>query len=75
MVSAEVNVNRQPKNLLITVWQQSDVNMTRGMDFTPRGNVFARFTHLQHVPFSYKIQVKNDCLWILNTTQLAVFSR
>lgn len=25
-----------------THWQQSDIDLSRGMDFTPRGNVFAR---------------------------------
>uniref|UniRef100_A0A1B6MSZ9 Tyrosinase copper-binding domain-containing protein n=1 Tax=Graphocephala atropunctata TaxID=36148 RepID=A0A1B6MSZ9_9HEMI len=60
MRSAEINVQGQPKNLLLTLWQQSDVDLSRGLDFTPRGNVFARFTHLQHVPFSYKIQVQNS---------------
>ncbi|CAD6996671.1 unnamed protein product [Ceratitis capitata] len=42
-------------NVLQTYWQQSDVDLSRGMDFVPRGNVFARFTHLQHVPFTYTI--------------------
>lgn len=27
---------------LQTFWQQSDVDLSRGMDFVPRGNVFAR---------------------------------
>lgn len=30
------------------------------MDFVPRGNVFARFTHLQHTPFTYNINVTNN---------------
>ncbi|XP_017466630.1 PREDICTED: phenoloxidase 2-like [Rhagoletis zephyria] len=47
-------------NVLQTFWQQSDVDLSRGMDFTPRGNVFARFTHLQHIPFTYTINVRND---------------
>lgn len=34
--------------------------MSRGLDFTPRGPVFARFTHLQHAPFSYNITVENS---------------
>lgn len=42
-----------------TFWQQSDVNMTNGLDFSPRGNVFVRFTHLQHSPFTYTILVNN----------------
>ncbi|XP_075170477.1 phenoloxidase 2-like [Haematobia irritans] len=47
-------------NILSTFWQQSDVDLSRGMDFVPRGNVFARFTHLQHTPFTYTINVNND---------------
>lgn len=43
-----------------TFWQQSDVDFSRGMDFVPRGSVFARFTHLQHTPFTYRIQVNNS---------------
>nr|8JI8_A Chain A, TK receptor [Aedes aegypti]8JI8_B Chain B, TK receptor [Aedes aegypti]8JI8_C Chain C, TK receptor [Aedes aegypti]8JI8_D Chain D, TK receptor [Aedes aegypti] len=48
-----------PVNTLHTYWQQSDVDLSRGMDFVPRGNVFARFTHLQHAPFQYVIQIDN----------------
>ncbi|XP_055374475.1 phenoloxidase 2-like [Condylostylus longicornis] len=46
-------------NILTTFWQQSDINLSRGMDFVPRGNVFARFTHLQHDPFTYNININN----------------
>ncbi|KAJ8926016.1 hypothetical protein NQ315_009871 [Exocentrus adspersus] len=48
------------KNNLQTLWQQSDVDLSRGLDFQPRGAVFVRFTHLQHVPFSYNIVVNNS---------------
>uniref|UniRef100_A0A1A9WJ60 K Homology domain-containing protein n=1 Tax=Glossina brevipalpis TaxID=37001 RepID=A0A1A9WJ60_9MUSC len=41
-------------------WQQLDLNLSRSMDFVPRGNVFIRFTHLQHTPFAYTINVKNN---------------
>ncbi|KAK5638832.1 hypothetical protein RI129_013127 [Pyrocoelia pectoralis] len=47
------------ENVLSTFWQQSDLNLTRGMDFQPRGPVFIRFTHLQHQPFTYYITVNN----------------
>uniref|UniRef100_A0A034WUF4 Phenoloxidase subunit A3 n=1 Tax=Bactrocera dorsalis TaxID=27457 RepID=A0A034WUF4_BACDO len=30
------------------------------MDFAPRGNIFARFKHLQHAPFTYTIKVVNE---------------
>lgn len=46
-------------NKLTTFWQQSDVDLSRGMDFQPRGSVFVRFTHLNHQPFSYQITVDN----------------
>lgn len=29
------------------------------LDFLPRGDVFARFTHLQHVPFNISMSVNN----------------
>lgn len=47
-------------NIINTHWQQSDLNLAKGMDFIPRGDVFARFTHLQHVPYTISIQVNND---------------
>ncbi|XP_065076334.1 phenoloxidase 2 [Ochlerotatus camptorhynchus] len=48
-----------PTNTMHTYWQQSDVDLSRGMDFVPRGNVFARFTHLQHAPYMYIIEIEN----------------
>lgn len=54
--------NAKPPNLLQTHWTNSDVNMSRGLDFAPKGNVYARIKHLQHVPFSYKIRVENSSL-------------
>lgn len=48
------------KNKLFTFWQQSDVNLSRGLDFSPRGDVFARITHLQHAPFTIKVTVNNS---------------
>jgi len=56
----QVDTNGGRPNNLTTFWQQSDVDMSRGFDFLPRGNVFARFTHLQHLPFTYTISVNND---------------
>nr|BAN20821.1 prophenoloxidase [Riptortus pedestris] len=56
----EVVTEGSPKNQLNTFWQQSDINLSRGLDFSPRGAVFARFTHLQHRPFTYRITVENS---------------
>ncbi|XP_066260110.1 phenoloxidase 1 [Euwallacea similis] len=58
--SIEVDVAGGRRNILQTFWQQSDVDLSRGMDFQPRGSVFVRFTHLQHRPFTYKIGVQSN---------------
>lgn len=57
-----MNVRRTvaPPNLLQTHWVNTDVNISRGLDFAPKGNVFARIKHLQHTPFVYKIRVENS---------------
>ncbi|KAF5284943.1 hypothetical protein FQA39_LY16898 [Lamprigera yunnana] len=57
--SVTVESKGSPNNVFNTFWQQSDVDLSRGMDFQPRGSVFVRFTHLQHQPFTYKIIVNN----------------
>ncbi|KAL4705469.1 hypothetical protein ACJJTC_001017 [Scirpophaga incertulas] len=46
-------------NTWTTQWEQSTVELSRGLDFTPRGSVLARFTHLQHDEFTYTIEVNN----------------
>ncbi|XP_016984437.1 phenoloxidase 3-like [Drosophila rhopaloa] len=51
--------SRGQKNRLTTYFKESDLDLSRGMDFQPRGNVYARFTHLQHHPFQYNIVVNN----------------
>ncbi|XP_050307530.1 phenoloxidase 1-like [Anthonomus grandis grandis] len=56
----QVDVEGGQPNVLQTFWQQSDVDLSRGMDFQPRGSVFVRFTHLQHRGFQYKIQVNSN---------------
>ncbi|CAG9771864.1 unnamed protein product [Ceutorhynchus assimilis] len=58
--SVDVDVQGGQQNVLQTFWQQSDVDLSRGMDFQPRGSVFVRFTHLQHRAFTYKINVQSN---------------
>jgi hypothetical protein len=53
------------RKLILIIWKQIfkelfQVNLAKGMDFIPRGDVFARFTHLQHVPYTMNIQVNNE---------------
>ncbi|CAK1590051.1 unnamed protein product [Parnassius mnemosyne] len=47
------------RNTFATQWEQSTLELGRGLDFTPRGSVLARFTHLQHDEFDYVIEVEN----------------
>ncbi|XP_058983168.1 phenoloxidase 2 [Musca domestica] len=49
-----------PANHLLTYLERSDVNLAAGLDFGPRGNIYATFTHLQHAPFKYVIDVTNN---------------
>ncbi|XP_068623413.1 phenoloxidase subunit 1-like [Battus philenor] len=46
-------------NVIGTWWEQSTLELSRGIDFTPRGSILARFTHLQHDEFNYVIEVNN----------------
>ncbi|XP_075983485.1 prophenoloxidase 2 [Anticarsia gemmatalis] len=50
---------RAGNNVLSTRWELSAVDLSRGLDFSPRGSVQARFTHLQHDEFNYVIEVNN----------------
>nr|XP_029734409.1 phenoloxidase 2-like [Aedes albopictus] len=49
-----------PPNVWLTFWQRSQVDLGTGLDFGPEGNLFATFTHLQHAPFLYQLQVINS---------------
>lgn len=60
MTSIQVQTEKRQPNFLQTFWQQSDINLTNGLDFAPRGNAFVRFTHLMHDPFTYTVMVINN---------------
>lgn len=60
VTKVEVRPSQGANNTFQTFWQQSDVDLSRGLDFVPRGNVFARFTHLQHTDFEYQVNVTNN---------------
>lgn len=59
ITNISVQTPNQPPNLLTTFWTKSDVDLSRGLDFTPRGPVLARFTHLNHADYKYKIIANN----------------
>ncbi|KAK7595536.1 hypothetical protein V9T40_013361 [Parthenolecanium corni] len=60
VTGAEITVEGGRVNEFATFWQQDDIDLSRGLDFQPRGSVFARLTHLQHAPFTYRIKVENN---------------
>lgn len=54
-----VQTPNQPANQISTFWTKSDVDLSRGLDFTPRGKILARFTHLNHADYTYRIVANN----------------
>jgi len=46
-------------NVIETFWQKNVVDLSRGMDFNPRGSVLAKFTHLNHKDFQVRINVSD----------------
>ncbi|XP_046384944.1 phenoloxidase 2-like [Ischnura elegans] len=60
MTDLEVVTKGRGKNEMMTFWQQKDIDLSRGLDFAPRGSVFARLTQLQHAPFTIKFKVENN---------------
>ncbi|XP_061391535.1 phenoloxidase 2-like [Musca vetustissima] len=59
-VEARINSRTAAPNVLLTYWQKSNVDLAAGLDFGPNGSVFATFTHLQHAPFEYIVNVTNS---------------
>lgn len=59
-VSCQMTQRNTPANVLLTYWQRGELNLGAGLDFGPQGNVFAQFTHLQHAPFAWRIEVNNS---------------
>lgn len=59
-IAIQISRANAAPNILLTYWQRSDVDLAAGLDFGPEGNVYAQFTHMQHAPFEYRIQVNNS---------------
>ncbi|XP_050327547.1 phenoloxidase 2-like [Bactrocera neohumeralis] len=43
-----------------TFWQNSEVDLAAGLDFTADSGLHASYTHLQHAPFEYCFVVENN---------------
>nr|AAC34256.1 prophenoloxidase [Hyphantria cunea] len=59
LTSIAIESSNNQMNTLNTFWMSSDVDLSRGLDFSERRPVYARFTHLNHTPFRYVIKVNN----------------
>lgn len=59
-ISTELLKDGKIRNVLLTYWQQSDININGGLDFQPNGDVTFEYSHLQHAPFQYKVLVINN---------------
>jgi Hemocyanin, ig-like domain len=58
VTGVEVSTPAAPQNVIETFWQKNVVDLSRGMDFNPRGSVLAKFTHLNHKDFQMRINVR-----------------
>ena len=43
MISVQVQPEKGDVNTFHTFWQQSEVNLNKGMDFVPRGNIPVKY--------------------------------
>ncbi|XP_075984265.1 phenoloxidase 1-like [Anticarsia gemmatalis] len=59
VTSIEIQGDNSQTNTLNTYWMKSAVDLSGGLDFSDRGPVFAEFTHLNHRPYRYVINVNN----------------
>ncbi|XP_058464518.1 phenoloxidase 1-like [Malaya genurostris] len=59
-INVRLNKANAPANILLTFWQKSQIDLAAGLDFGPKGNVFATFTHLQHAPFAIELKITNS---------------
>ena len=60
MTDVSVKSANGNRNILNTHWTKSDIDLSRGLDFSPRGPVLVRVQHLNHERFEYSFTVINS---------------
>lgn len=60
MNSISVHTQGELPNILRTFWSKVNVNIADGLDFQDSGDLYVRFTILQHAEFNYEIVVNNS---------------
>lgn len=63
VTSVRIDSSDGANNELRTFWMSSDVDLSRGLDFSNRGPVYARFSHLNHRDFQYKYVINSLKKW------------
>jgi hypothetical protein len=56
-MGVEIITPNLPTNMIETYWKKDVIDLSRGMDFSPRGKILAKFTHLNHRDFQMRITV------------------
>ncbi|KAJ8679159.1 hypothetical protein QAD02_014946 [Eretmocerus hayati] len=59
VTDVRVNSPNASPNTFNTYWTKSDIDLSRGLDFSARGPILARVQHLNHDEFKYTIVVNN----------------
>ncbi|KAJ8679166.1 hypothetical protein QAD02_014953 [Eretmocerus hayati] len=59
LAEIRVTTNGGNPNTLSCHWNKSDIDMSRGLDFAPRGAILARIQHLNHDEFTYQFVATN----------------
>lgn len=59
-VAVQIPRDNAARNLLLTFWQRSQVDLSSGLTFAPQGRAFISFIHLQHADFNYDISLTNS---------------
>ncbi|XP_058804269.1 uncharacterized protein LOC131671673 [Phymastichus coffea] len=55
-----INTPNYNPNVLRCHWSKSDIDLSRGLDFAPRGSVLVRVQHLDHEAFTYSFLINNS---------------
>ncbi|XP_046746454.1 phenoloxidase 2-like [Diprion similis] len=55
-----ISKNYRENNVFRTFWEESNIDVSNGLDFAARGAARIRFTHLNHELFEYKIDIENS---------------
>lgn len=58
------------KNEFNTFFDTTDIDLYRGLDFVPKGHVFYKVTHLDHKPYSIKLEVRLIVKVLLNNNMI-----